>query len=157
MEFASTSGRVRFPVAAAALLLMAVLLSACGGNNKGTQAVKPCAPVPDGTAVCINGEPIVWQAEVKTLPHMHEQGGFYAPALQLADRLGIADKVQIDKQALTVKVNGTAVRSLVPNARNIHVHDDLVYAPIKEFAEAAGFDVEVNVDQRTVNIIKPTE
>lgn len=131
------------------LLLVAAAFGAMVLAGCGSQAAQ-CQPVPDGVAVCVGGKAVAFQA--KTKPHMHEAGGFYAPAEELARALGVQVEIAPDKKS--VKVAGKEVKAAAPDAKGIHEHDGLVYVPIKEFAEAAGYKYSANVEQKTVNLTK---
>lgn len=110
-----------------------------------------CAPVENGVGVCLEGAPIGWSAGVMK-PHMHEEGGYYAPVADLAKALGVDAQVAADRKSVTV--GRTMVTAKAMEARGIHLHDERVYAPIREFAEAAGYRATVDGKRHTVNIVK---
>lgn len=101
--------------------------------------------------MCVNGKAVAWSAAVKP-PHMHETGGYYGAAEDLARALGVNAQIAADKKS--VRVGGKAVVAVSKEARGVHTHDTAVFVPIKEFAEAAGFRVTVDAKQHTVSIRK---
>ncbi len=125
-------------------LIAVLVLSGCGGKQ-----TAGCAPIENGVGVCLEGTAVSWTANVRP-PHMHEPGGYYAPVQDLAKTLGVMAEVSSDQKS--VSVNGKQVLAIGPEAQGIHLHDDLVYAPIKEFAEAAGYKVSVDPSHHTVSI-----
>lgn len=129
-------------------LVAAVVLTGCAGSKT---ASATCAPVENGVGVCVEGKAVAWTAKAKP-PHMHEAGGYYGLAVDLAKALGVKAEVSADKTKVTI--SGKAVRSTAKNAANIHEHEALVFVPIKEFAEAAGFKVEVDTTRNVINIHK---
>lgn len=129
-------------------LVAALALAGCGGTKA---ASATCAPVENGVGVCLDGKALTWTANIKP-PHVHEEGGYYAAVQDLEKALGVKAEVAADKKS--VKVGGKDVVATAPKAQGIHDHDALVYAPIKEFAEAAGFRVEVDAAKHVVSISK---
>ncbi|MFZ5827657.1 MAG: hypothetical protein ACOY94_25415 [Bacillota bacterium] len=106
----------------------------------------------NSVAICLNGQPLTaWSAKAKP-PHVHEEAGYYAAVPDLEALLGVKAEIAGDKQSVTV--NGKRVESTAREAKNIHEHDGLVFAPIKEFAEAAGYAVQVDGVKHTVHIRK---
>lgn len=129
------------------LSLLALVLSACGG--KPTTA---CEPRKNEVVVCLNGKPIDFSKE-KNGPHKHETGSIYAPAASLAQALGV--NAMIDAGARKVMVNGKAIPVVsVPGAKNIHLHDGVIFVPVKQFAEAAGLSCDVDYGKGTAGIAK---
>lgn len=135
-------------IAAAGMLVLTLGLTGCGGQQA---AAGGCAPLEGGVAVCLNGQAVTWSPGALP-PHMHENGGYYGPVVDLQKALGVKAEVAPDKARVTV--NGKQVLAMAQNAKGIHNHDALVYAPIKEFAEAAGFRVQVDTKNNVVNITK---
>ncbi|HLN62691.1 MAG TPA: hypothetical protein VK464_14185 [Symbiobacteriaceae bacterium] len=131
-----------------AALILAVSLAAAGCSS----ASSACAPVKDGVGVCLQGKAVAWSPKLKP-PHMHESGGYYGPAEDLAKALGVTAQIAADKKS--VRVGGKNVAALTPKAMGIHQHDAAVYVPIKEFAEAAGYLVQVDTGKHTLAISKP--
>jgi hypothetical protein len=131
---------------AASVLVVGLAAAGCSGSSSSA-----CAPVENGVGVCFDGTPVTWSPNVMK-PHMHETGGYYGPALDLAGALGVASEIAADKKSVTV--GGESVVAKTQNAKGIHQHDAAVYVPIKEFAEAAGFHVMVDGEKHTVDIRK---
>lgn len=127
-----------------------VLVAAMGlaGCSSGA-ASSACAAVENGVGVCLDGKALTWTETVRP-PHMHEAGGYYGPVADLEKALGVKAEIAADKKSVTV--NGTRVVATASKAMGIHEHDALLYAPIKEFAEAAGFTVEVDATKHVVSI-----
>lgn len=126
-------------------LLAAVAAAGCGSKTKA------CAPVEGGVGVCVDGKAVTWSPGVLK-PHMHENGGYYAGAEDLAQALGVKVEIATDKKSVTV--GGTTVKAKVAGAKGIHEHEAKVFAPVKEFAEAAGYKADVDGEQHTVNLHK---
>lgn len=126
------------------LVIMAAAAVGCSES-------KACAPVKDGVGVCVDGQPIAWAAGGPT-PHMHEPAGYYAPVAELARALGVQPEIAADRRS--VRVGGKAVVVRSDGAKGIHQHEDRVFAPIREFAEAAGFRADVDTAKHTINIHK---
>lgn len=127
-------------------LMMAVALTGCGGSKATSLS---CAPVENAVNVCLNGQALTWTAKARP-PHVHETGGYYAPVQDLEKALGVKAVVAANKKSLSV--GGRSVVATVQGAMGIHQHETLVYAPIKEFAEAAGYTVEVDAKKHVVAI-----
>jgi hypothetical protein len=125
----------------------AILVAAMAGA--GYSSAAQCAPVELGVGVCHNGIPVEWSAGVMK-PHMHENGGYYASADDLAKTLGVKVDIAADNRSVTV--NGKSVTAAAVGAKGIHEHEHRVFAPIKEFAEAAGFKADVDTQKHTVNL-----
>lgn len=138
------------PRSLAAVMLAAGLTAVAAGCSSESIA---CAPVKDGVGVCLQGKAIPWSPQLKP-PHMHETGGYYAAAEDLAKALGVRAQIAADKKSVTVA--GKQVVAMTPKATGIHQHDAAVYVPIKEFAEAAGFQVQVDPAKHTVAISLPS-
>jgi hypothetical protein len=132
-------------LAFAASMALALGLAGCTGESSVS-----CAPVANGVGVCLDGKPFTWTATKP--PHMHEQGGYYAPVEELAARLGVQAEIASDRKS--VMVGSTQVIAKGEKPQGIHDHDGLVYAPIREFAEAAGFKVMIDTAANTVSITK---
>lgn len=130
-----------------AIMALIALFGVVVGCAKSTQ--QSCAPVENGVGVCIDGKPITWSAAVKP-PHMHEQGGYYAPVEDLATHLKVNPVVGSNRKS--VLIAGKVVMARSEEAVGVHMHEDFVYVPIREFAEAAGFKVMVDTKAHTVNI-----
>lgn len=129
-----------------ALFLTLAALTGCSAAQS-----TACPPVESGVGVCVNGKAIDWSAVVMK-PHMHENGGYYAHVEQLAEALHVNPVVASNKKS--VLVGDKQVTALAPEAKGVHVHEDFVFVPIKEFAEAAGFKAIVDTTHHTVNMIR---
>ncbi|HYG59250.1 MAG TPA: hypothetical protein VD902_14405 [Symbiobacteriaceae bacterium] len=135
----------------AAVFLVGAVVGALSLVGCSGQASAACPPVIDGVGVCIDAKPIAWSAGVKP-PHMHENGGYYGAVNELATALGA--KAEVAGDGKSVKVGGKVVAATAADAKGIHLHEEFVYVPIKEFAEAAGYKVYVDTGKHTVNIWK---
>lgn len=127
----------------------AAALLAAGCTARASAPV--CPPVENGVGVCLNGQAVTWHAKYKA-PHMHESGGYYAPVEQLQQLLGVKADIAPDRK--NVRVNGTAVIAGGQQPKGIHDHETHLFAPIREFAEAAGYQVMVDTERHTVSIIR---
>lgn len=130
-----------------AIMALVALLGIVAGCAAGTS--QGCPPVENGVGVCFDGRPITWSAAVKP-PHMHEQGGYYAPVDELATYLKVNPVVASNKKS--VLIGGKIIAAKSDEAVGVHLHEDFVYVPIREFAEAAGFRVVVDAKLHTINI-----
>lgn len=126
----------------------AAILLTTAANGRAS-AVGECPPVKNGVAVCLGGRPVTWSARFVP-PHMHEQGGYYAPVEQLERLLLVKADIAADRKSL--KVNGRTVTVVGHKPKGIHEHQGHLYAPIKEFAEAAGHEVSVDTTRHIINI-----
>lgn len=131
------------------LLLGLAVLTAVTAAGLGQSPA--CAPVAGGVGVCVDGKPVAWPAGGPT-PHMHEHAGYYAPVADLARALGV--KIEVAGDQKSVKVGGRGVVARAAGAKGIHQHQEKVFAPIREFAEAAGFKADVDTEKHTINIHK---
>lgn len=129
-------------------LMMALALTGCGGNKAASAS---CPSVENAVSVCLDGKPLSWTAGFRP-PHWHDPDGYYAPVQDLAKALGAKTMVAPDRKS--VSVGGKSVVATMQGAMGIHQHDAIVYAPIKEFAEAAGFQVQVDTKKHVVSIQK---
>lgn len=139
-------GKLRWCGLAAAGMILLASATGCSLGSKG------CASVEHGVGVCLDGQPVAWSAGVKA-PHMHEEGGYYGGAQDLARALGVQIKVSADKASVTV-VGGDQVAAAAKGAKGVHQHELVVFVPIKEFAEAAGYRVQVDTKHNTINIYR---
>jgi hypothetical protein len=133
--------RVRVPLGALAVALLLPLVAGC------SPAAADCSPVQNGIVVCLEGRPVTWQAEVK--PHLHDRY-IYGPLEEFAAYLG-APVVTSDGPA-SVRVAGVPIAPEPGDDRGIHEHGGLLYAPLKQVAEAAGFRVLILSDRSVVSI-----
>lgn len=125
---------------------LAILAMATGCGNKAPD----CAPMASAVNVCVNGTALLNTAP--RAPHAHEQGGYYMDLNDLARALHVNPHVSGDHRS--VVVNGKAVIAASPGAKGVHDHDHVVFVPVKEFAEAAGYKAAVDTRHNTVSLYK---
>lgn len=129
-------------------LLLAALVAGCGESTPTTA----CSPRGSEITICLNGKPLDFSA-AQHQPHIHETGNLYAPAIVLAQALHVP--AQVDAQHLSVTVNGQAIKAVATQRfKGIHKHDDEVFVPIREFAQAAGITLNIQTDGRTAGFAK---
>lgn len=123
------------------LVICAVLLSAgCAGLKK----LPPCAPVPNGYAVCLEGEPVAWSGKVVT-----NRSQNYASVADLATTLGVRAEVSADRKH--VFVNGKELPHTNGVTDTLEV-DGQVYVEIYDMVTAAGHYMAQDFVKKTINI-----
>lgn len=132
-------------------MILLGLLAAVASVGCTSTSSMACTPVEGGVGVCVDGKPVTWSEGVLK-PHMHETGGYYGGVEDLAKALGVDVQIAADKSSVTV--GGKQVKAMADQAKGIHQHEMKVFAPIREFAEAAGFRAQVDGEKHTVNIHK---
>jgi hypothetical protein len=138
----------------APMLLLALLAFAagCSTGAGGSKTTTACAPKDNAVTICLNGKPIDFSAE-KTQPHKHENGNLYAPVVALSNALGV--KVEADAANKTVTVNGKKIEvASSAEVKGIHVHENAVFVPLKQFAEAAGLKYEMDWEKGVAGFAK---
>lgn len=129
------------------LLLGSVAMTALVLAGCATASGKGCAPKGKEVTICLNGRPIDFSAE-KNLPHRHDSNNLYAPVMPMARALGV--NVQADPATKVVFING---KRFVPaggkQTMGIHVHNGVVFVPVKDFAAAAGLPVQMDLEKGT--------
>lgn len=141
----------RVSIGLAGICLVAGLLAGCGAKATATTA---CAGRPNDITICVNGKPIDFTAE-KSGPHRHDPANnLYAPVVPLAKALGL--DVKADPTAKTVTINGKPFVANTDNGKlkGIHVHDGVVFVPLKDFANAAGLNMEMDIDKGTAGFAR---
>lgn len=123
--------------------LLAVLAAGCG---KPTTA---CRAQENAVTICLNGKPLDFRA-ARNAPHAHEHGHIYAPAAVLGKQLKVDVRLKItpDGKSAIVTVGGRPFEPAMSHgSKGIHVHDGEVFVPVREFAKAAGLQIEMDVQQ----------
>jgi hypothetical protein len=133
-------GKTALALAAAAVLI-AALATGCSRRTAG------CSPVENSIVVCLEGKPLTWQAEVK--PHLHGNV-IYGPAEEFAVWLGA--RIELADGAGSVSVAGKQIIPDQGDAKGMHEHNGILYAPLKQVAEAAGFTVFILSDRSIVSV-----
>jgi hypothetical protein len=137
----------RLALSACSLVSLAALFAGCTSTSS-----TACSGPENTVNICYNGTAIDF-GQVKTKPHAHESGDLYAPAEALAKAIGAT--VELDAAKPAVKLNGQAfLPKVAEGGKGIHVHDGLVYVPVKLFAESAGFKVAMNAEKGIAGIGK---
>ena len=134
---------------AAVVLLMAVLGVGCSHSSTA------CSGPEDSVNICVNGRRIAFEADAQ--PHMHETGSLYAPVDVLARRLGLDVRTVIsgDGQSALVTVNRKPFApAMAHGSKGVHVHQGTVYVPLREFAAAAGLELDMSAETRTAGFAR---
>ncbi|HLN65384.1 MAG TPA: hypothetical protein VK464_28000 [Symbiobacteriaceae bacterium] len=126
--------------------LIALGLAALAGLAVGcSRPTTACHGAPGTITVCVNGRRVLFPPEFQ--PHRHEAGSLYAPAELLAQQLGldVRTHVSADGQSALITVNRKPFApAMAHGAMGVHVHDGVVYVPLRELAIAAGLKLEMD-------------
>lgn len=126
-------------------LVLALLAAALGAGC--SEATTVCRGPEQEITVCVNGRRLAF--DERHAPHRHEAGSLYVPALEMADRLGLDVRSVIsgDGQSAIVTVKGKPFDpAMADGARGIHVHDGVVFVPLRELAAAGGLDLDMDAE-----------
>ena len=128
------------------LMVGALLAAVAAGCGKPSTA---CRSQENAVTICLNGKPLDFR-RARNAPHAHEHSQIYAPAGVLAKQLKVDVRMRIhpDGKSAMVTVNGKPFEPAMSHgSKRVHVHDGEVFVPVREFAKAAGLQVEIDVQQ----------
>ncbi|HYF91899.1 MAG TPA: hypothetical protein VD969_06610 [Symbiobacteriaceae bacterium] len=136
-----------------AVLLLAVF---CAGWAAGcSEQTSVCRGPEQEINICVNGKRIAF--DDRSPPHRHEAGSLYVPVEPLARKLGLDVRtiIRADGQSAIVTVKGRPFApAMAHGAKGVHVHDGLVYVPLRELAAAAGIQLDMDAETGTAGFAK---